>query len=389
MERGRLDTDVFVVGGGPAGLAAAIAARQEGFRVGIADPGEPPLDKACGEGLMPAGVTALRKLGVTLGLNDGVPFRGIRFAENGTTVQADFPDGWGRGVRRTTLHKLLVQRAWRAGVEMNWGVRVTCGQSGTVYINGSVIRSRWVIGADGHNSRVRNWAGLGADFAGLKRYGFRGHYRVAPWSEHVEVHWTEDCELYVTPTGAQDICIAALTANPRLRLAEALAKFPEVAKKVENAEIVGSEMGGVCMTRSLRAVFRENVALTGDASGSVDAVTGDGLALAMQQAISLAKALRKNDLRAYANEHRQMMQLPRMMSRLLVLLSKHGWLRRRLLSALSANPMMFSRLLAAHAGTMNLTRLVLDYAPAFTWQVLTARDAASSSEIGSSRFDRQ
>ena len=61
------ETDVFVVGGGPAGLASAIAARRNGFDVVIADSARPPIDKACGEGLMPDGVAALRRIGVELG----------------------------------------------------------------------------------------------------------------------------------------------------------------------------------------------------------------------------------------------------------------------------------------------------------------------------------
>ena len=58
--------DVFVIGGGPAGLAAAIAARQRGFSVLVADGAEPPIEKACGEGLMPDAVKILDKLGVDL-----------------------------------------------------------------------------------------------------------------------------------------------------------------------------------------------------------------------------------------------------------------------------------------------------------------------------------
>src|SRR6267378_2491580 len=45
------DTEILVIGGGPAGLAAAIAARKKGFEVTVADGAKPPIDKACGEGL--------------------------------------------------------------------------------------------------------------------------------------------------------------------------------------------------------------------------------------------------------------------------------------------------------------------------------------------------
>ena len=59
-------TDVFIVGGGPAGLAAAIAARQRGLRVVVADGGHAPIDKACGEGLMPDALAELERLGIQL-----------------------------------------------------------------------------------------------------------------------------------------------------------------------------------------------------------------------------------------------------------------------------------------------------------------------------------
>jgi len=389
MGQQKRDTDVFVVGAGPAGLAAAIAARMEGFRVSVADCAGGAVQDSCGEGLLPSGVAALRNLGVALGLNDGVPFRGLRFAEKRISAQADFPNGWGRGVRRSTLHKLLTERAWRVGVELNWGVRVSCGQSGALYANGEEVRSRWIIGADGHNSRVRNWAGLGADFARARRYALRRHYRLKPWSDSVELHWSRECQMQVTPSGANDICLTVLTANAEMNFDHALARFPELQAKVANAELAASESGEICASRSLRAVFRENLALVGDASGGVDALSGDGLSLALRQGIIVAKALRANDLARYAREHRCMMRRPRMMARLLLRMSAHGWLRRRLLNALAANPAMFSRLLAAHAGTMNWGRLVLDYAPEFTWHVLTAHDSPSSSEISGSRYDER
>src|SRR5579864_3063374 len=124
-----LETDVFIVGGGPAGLAAAIAARQKGFRVGIADSATPPVDKACGEGLMPDGIAALRELGVTIPAAQRFPFRGIRFVEENLAAQSDFPNERGWGIRRTILHAALAERAAVLGVEMHWGKRVV-GLSG-------------------------------------------------------------------------------------------------------------------------------------------------------------------------------------------------------------------------------------------------------------------
>jgi len=90
------ETEVLVVGGGPAGLAAAIAARAKGFRVVVADCSRPPIDKPCGEGLMPDALAALRQLGIELSAKNSFPFRGIRLVDSGVSVGASIPPaaGW-------------------------------------------------------------------------------------------------------------------------------------------------------------------------------------------------------------------------------------------------------------------------------------------------------
>src|SRR5258708_12575468 len=112
------ETDVYVIGGGPAGLAAAIAARQRGLRAIVVDGSHPPIDKACGEGLMPDARRAAAQLGIELPNSIGYEFRGIRFHGEGRSVEANFPDGRGIGVRRTALHQAMVYSAVRAAVEL-------------------------------------------------------------------------------------------------------------------------------------------------------------------------------------------------------------------------------------------------------------------------------
>jgi flavin-dependent dehydrogenase len=118
------DTDVFVVGGGPAGLAAAIAARQKGFQVILADGAKPPITKACGEGLLPDALAALRELGVEMREKDGRALRGIRFEDGCSSVNACFPEGPGLGVRREILHQRMVERARDCGVTLMWNTPV-------------------------------------------------------------------------------------------------------------------------------------------------------------------------------------------------------------------------------------------------------------------------
>src|ERR1700691_2630080 len=109
---------------------------------------------------MPDGVAGLSQLALTLPLHLAIPFRGIRFVEGEASVEALFPNGCGLGMRRTTLHETLIQHAIEAGVSISWGVQVKGVNQKEVAFNGSVVRSRWVIGADGEDSRVRKWAGL-------------------------------------------------------------------------------------------------------------------------------------------------------------------------------------------------------------------------------------
>src|SRR5271163_1412064 len=151
-------TDVFVIGGGPAGLAAAIAASQKGFRVTVADGSRPPIDKPCGEGLMPDTLAALRGLGVAIGAHDGYPFRGIRFIEGKKLVHAEFPDGSGLGIRRTLLHAKMVERAAACGVHFLWNTPITGLREQGVVAGGEFHPAKWVVGADGMRSRVRRWA---------------------------------------------------------------------------------------------------------------------------------------------------------------------------------------------------------------------------------------
>ena len=365
-------TDVFVIGGGPAGLAAAIAARRKGFEVLVADGAQPPIDKACGEGLMPDALTALRRLGVALDPGTSLPFRGIRFLGDGVAVEANFPGERGRALRRLRLHELLIDRAKELGVSLAWGSPVTGLTRSSVSLGGESVACRWVIGADGERSRVRRWAGLEAARSASFRFGFRRHYAVSPWTDHVEIYWGRGCEIYVTPVDPGEVGIAIVTRDPHLRLDEALSRFPELGTKLAGARPCSRDRGAITASRRLRRVFRGSIALIGDASGSVDAITGEGLGLAFQQALALADALVSGDFDAYQLQHRRMAERPVFMAKLMLLLDRYSWLRPRVLGALAADPAIFAQLLALHVGGMTIADFVFRGMLPLGWQVLTA-----------------
>jgi menaquinone-9 beta-reductase len=339
--------DVVVVGGGPAGLATAIGARLRGLSVIVVEGRRPPLDKACGEGVMPDGVAALARLGVVV---PGRRFWGICWRQEGSEVHGRFPASPGLGVRRPALHGALAARAEALGVDLRWGVRVQGMADQSVLTAGGAVGGRFLVGADGLHSRMRHWAGLASDGGRHKRFGVRRHLAIPPWSEEVEVTWGEGAEAYVTPVAAREVGVALLWSGKGAGGFDALLRrFPELAERLRGAPASSRDRGAGPFHQRVRGVVRGHLALVGDAAGYLDALTGEGVGLAVQQAEALAAALAAADLGRYRRAHRRLGRLPGALTALLLVAERRPRLRRRLLAALAADPPLFSRLLGVHS----------------------------------------
>ena len=371
-------TEVLIVGGGPAGLATAIALRQRGIECTVVEARPAGIDKACGEGLMPDSRETLAHLGISLTSADGHPFHGIRFANSAHRVDACFPSGTGIGVRRPHLHALLTARAEQTGARILWNSRVQLpeveaapGVYRSALVNGQPLRFRWLIGADGQSSSVRRWAGLDHARTRSVRFGFRTHYRVAPWSKFVEVHWARGGQLYITPVAPDCVCVVYITRNPRCDRTNILAAFPEIAARLAGAETVSTQRGAITASCKLRNVATGCVALLGDASGSADAITGEGLAISFRQALALADSIHAGSLQPYRRAHRRIGKLPLAMGELMLTLDRWPALQVRAFRAFAATPIFFEDLLHAHMGEKNLVSVLLRRAPRFGWSLLT------------------
>ncbi len=332
--------DAAIVGGGPSGLAAAIALRLRGLAVTVYEARRPPIDKPCGEGFLPGTASVLSELGLQLDSLPGAPLRGIRFSAPRASVYAAFPGAAGRGVRRLHLHAALVDRAQELGVRLTWNHPIS---------SLAEIKERWVIGADGIQSRVRQWAGLGCTEYDSVRFGFQRHLTLEPWSNDVEVYWGALGQAYITPVGDREIGLAVLTHRPETRLPEVLADLPELRARLGSAPAT-SDRGAITARRRLRRVTHGNVALVGDASGSVDAITGEGLALSFRQGLLLARAVEGNSLEIYAAGHPRLARRPQLMGALMLLLDGSSTLRDAAVATLQAAPPIFSALVRMHIG---------------------------------------
>lgn len=372
MNHSGVDADVVVVGGGPAGLAAAIAARQQGLSVIVADSATPPIDKACGEGLMPDAQTALAELGLEISSRETGIFKGIKFIGPEGAAVARFPRGEGIGIRRTLLHQILVEHAERLGVQALWGMTIRGLEDGGVRIGEDVIRARWLIGADGQHSRVRKWAGLAAARENPPRIGIRRHFNVEPLSDFVEIYWGEGSQAYVTPIGAREVCVALISRQRFPSFAAGLALFPKLAQHLERADRTTSVRGAISISRKLNSVVSGNIALIGEASGSVDAITGEGLALAFRQGTALGRAFAAGDLSLYQAAHRDTSTLPSFMAQSMLLMDRSSWIRRQTLRAFVKEPALFARLLSIHVGETSLKDFGARGLANLGWQVLFA-----------------
>ena len=382
----KLEVDVLIVGGGPAGLSAGISLAGCGVRTLICERKRLPVDKACGEGIMPTGLAHLERLGVKQHLYQGnyQPFAGIRYiSPGGQTASAPFQEGPGWGVPRVDLSAGLLRRARElADLKIIDGVSVKIGriEDGRVQaqVGEELVSARLVVGADGLNSQVRRWARLQGPAQPLQRWGARQHFPLTPWSDYVEVYMQGGLEAYVTPCGPSLIGIAFLWDRARTwplpggkaLIPSLLEAFPELLKRLDGVQPCDAPRSVGPMYRAAKRPASDGVLLIGDAAGYLDAITGEGISLATAQALALRETvvpvlrtpgreiLTAQDLAAYSRAYHSIVRPYYRITRLVLWLSQHPAWVEMVIKILQSRPGLFQQLLSANMGLVSFREIL-------------------------------
>jgi flavin-dependent dehydrogenase len=359
--------DVAIAGGGPAGLAFAIAAAREQLRVTVLERRRPPLDKACGEGILPRGLVALEALGVRELIDPAecAPLDGIRYLqEDGTSAEARFSRP-ALGVRRTALVDALRRRARALGVELRDECNVrtyhcddhaVCIDAGDGEVHASLL-----VAADGLASPIRRAARLERPGPEPHRFGIRRHFQLSPWSRFVEVHFADGLQCYVTPVGRERVGVAFLwELRPRARADFdcMLQRFPAVCARLASARAVNAPRGAGPLARGARARVAHRLLLVGDAAGYIDALSGEGLSLAFGCALdagpllpgALAHGATVEALAPYEAIYARHYRRYAVLTRALLAIARRPRLRRASVRWLAEHPRVFATALGWAVG---------------------------------------
>ncbi len=359
--------DAVVVGGGPAGLAFAAAAAARGLDAVVLEKREGALDKACGEGLLPAGRRALAALGA-LALVDPAevaPLRELRWCDaSAPEVALRLPGEGGLGIRRTALSAALRARAAALGAQVRTGAEVidhrrAGGWIAALLRGGEAVEGRVLVAADGLASPVRRREGLDLPVRGPVRFGLRRHFALAPWAEAVEVHFGGDAEAYVWPAGRRRVGVAFLFQwGGPVRFEALLSRFPALEARLAGAPADSDVRGAGPLERRARARVADRLVLLGDAAGYLDAVTGEGLSIALGCALDLAallpQALARGAsaaaLAGYEAAWRRRYRVYFAWTNLVLSLARHPALRRAVFRLAAAQRPAAERIVAAAVG---------------------------------------
>jgi menaquinone-9 beta-reductase len=320
-------TDVIVIGGGPAGCAAALGLNRLGYRVVLCDQAKFPRDKVCGEFISPAADPILKRLGVLDRIEALSPKRlkGVAISSyEGEEVVIDYPQLPGMDARPTSLsvprYELdanFMEQVKQVGVEVREQHKVTDFLFSEGRVSGVrgwdesktsfTINAPLVIDAGGRNALSLKSMGLKNESAGNTKIAMAAHWQGAKVAD-------DYCYMHVSNPGytgissvRRDRANVVLVVNRKSMRGEKPDKFYldtvmrncHRRKILQDAECIESVRSIESLAFSVKPVTCGGLLLVGDAMGFIDPFTGEGIYLSLRSseiAVEVAdNAFKKSD----------------------------------------------------------------------------------------------
>ncbi len=372
-----------MVGGGPVGSALALLLEREGHQVLLVDAGR-SREKVCGEGLLPAGWEVMVELGLDSALSKRAPIEHLTYRHylggKLQSMQAPLHQA-AFGVERAELFDAFTGALERSQVELWRGGRFrSLAWSGRAPVatieapNGEtkVVCPKMMVGADGLHSSVRRQAGLqSTEPRRYRRWGTRVYFRSPQRRGGVEVTLGEGLESYLTPLGGELHGLAFLWSPERLgrplpgqgdQWERLLACFPDSFRETlpGREAFFGQNRALGPLQQRVTSVLHPGgrLALLGDASGYLDALTGEGLCLGLQQARILARLFGQGQLEKYPSLYWRLKARHTLVVNALLWLLQRPSLRDRVFQALHHSPRLFESVIGVAVGGESPLRLI-------------------------------
>lgn len=294
----------LIVGGGPAGAAAAIALLRAGVQPELIERSEGPRDVVCGGFLGWDALAALGRLGVDAAALGARPIRRLRLVSARRSVEVELPR-IAAGLSRRTLDEALLAAASAAGARVTRGKAVRAAEPGRARLDDGeeIETARLVVATGKHELRgLARPVDLSDRPVGL-RTSLRANAGLAAIAETIELHLFDGgyAGLLLQEDGSANLCLSVSQARlkaaggvePLLdELARELPAFE--ARLADGQASAWSAIAGVPYGWRARAT-EDGVFRIGDQASVIASLAGDGIAIALESGLALGRSVRRGD----------------------------------------------------------------------------------------------
>jgi menaquinone-9 beta-reductase len=274
--------DVAVVGAGPAGATAALAARRAGAGVVLLDASAFPRDKACGDGIAPYALDVLDRLGVPSPVDGFPPVPVLRLVSPRGEEVARRADRPAYTVPRRVFDDRLVTAAVAAGADLRQHrVRSVDVHHDRVVLDG-VLTARVVIGADGASSVIRRALGVPVNPDGHLALAIRGYAPAPPGAPEQRIvtsgrHWPAYAWSFPIGDGTVNVGYGEVLRGQPVTRAHLLDRLAALMPDVDLDAVAERRAHHLPLSTHRPAPGRGRVLLAGDALSLINPFTGEGI----------------------------------------------------------------------------------------------------------------